>query len=199
MIEAVQAAFPWPPDRYLCGQVELDPEVAIAGQVILGAAPGCRLIISAGVCLGRNVVIQACRGDLVIEPGAVLGSGVLVVGQGRIGQNACIGADSTLIDPQLRVNQVIPPKSLLGDPSQASSRPELPAHPPPELPAELPADPAESAPVPAPPGSSDRPDPASPSPANGSPIHGQKQVQQLLDTLFPHRRSLNGVSPEDRP
>ncbi|NJL48493.1 MAG: hypothetical protein HC929_14705 [Leptolyngbyaceae cyanobacterium SM2_5_2] len=64
------------------GQVVVAPGVAQANNVILGAARGCRLVISPGVCLGCDVIVQAARGDLVIEPGAILGSGVLVVGRG---------------------------------------------------------------------------------------------------------------------
>ncbi|NJL48492.1 MAG: hypothetical protein HC929_14700 [Leptolyngbyaceae cyanobacterium SM2_5_2] len=36
-------------------------------------------------------------------------------------------------------------------------------------------------------------------PSLGTCVYGQKQVQQLLDTLFPHRQSLNGVASENKP
>jgi carbon dioxide concentrating mechanism protein CcmN len=110
---------------YVYGDVDIAPGVAMAEGVLLGAEPGCRLVISAGVCLGADVVIRVSRGTLVIEPGANLGSGVLVVGPGRIGHHACIGANSTVINPNVEAHAVVAPKMLLGDPSQlqASSAP----------------------------------------------------------------------------
>jgi carbon dioxide concentrating mechanism protein CcmN len=167
------------------GQVMVAAGVAQASNVILGAAPGCRLVISAGVCLGSDVIVQASRGDLVIEPGANLGSGVLVVGRGRIGPHACIGANSTLIDPNLKTGQVIPPNSLVGDPHHSSDSGSGTAQ------REHPLAVAFSSPA-APPLS------ASPT-APTSYVYGQKQVQQLLETLFPHRQALNGVAPENKP
>ncbi|WP_198804838.1 hypothetical protein [Leptolyngbya sp. BL0902] len=250
------------------GQVEVAEGVALGDCVVLDAAPGCRLVVAPGVCVGSGVIIQAVRGDVVIEPGAVLGSGVLIVGAGRIGQNACIGAESTLINPAISSGQVVPPNSLLGDPSQSSANGTAPnpvafqqaaliqdasvqersaqetliqgtpiqATSVQAIPAqvtspqesfvqetlsetsqdnaadtstpslsneaetkekgggdvELEADPADQA--------------DSPIPSNGTrpPAHGQKQVQDLLSKLFPHRQPLNGVtsggvSPEDKP
>jgi len=90
----------------------------MAEGVLLGAEPGCRLVISAGVCLGADVIIRVSRGTLVVEPGASLGSGVLVVGPGRIGHHACIGANSTVINPNVEAHMVVAPKALLGDPPQ---------------------------------------------------------------------------------
>ncbi|PSN13826.1 hypothetical protein C7293_14305 [filamentous cyanobacterium CCT1] len=106
---------------YIQGNVDLAPGVAVAPGVLLGAAPGCRLIISAGVCLGADVVVQARQGDLVLEPGVSLGSGVLIVGHGSVGQHTCIGSNSTVINPNLGASQVVAPGSLVGDPSQPVS------------------------------------------------------------------------------
>lgn len=249
------------------GQVEVAEGVALADGVVLDAAPECRLVLAPGVCVGSGVIIQAVRGDLVIEPGVVLGSGVLVFGTGRIGQNACIGAESTLINPAILSNQVVPPKSLLGDPSQsprngttpnpaefeqavfvqaafkqdafvqevpsqeASSQeifiqetfvqetlvqetlvqaalpedwPENPA----DAGSQSPHNDAETDAVTGEALESEQAD--SPSTTNGTrpPAHGQKQVQDLLAKLFPHRQPLGvldngdtsgGVSPEDKP
>ncbi|TVP68923.1 MAG: hypothetical protein EA342_04525 [Leptolyngbya sp. LCM1.Bin17] len=119
MAESIQA--PYPSRGHIQGDVAIAPGVALADGALLGAAPGYRLVISAGVCLGADVVIQASHGDIVIEPGVSLGSGVVVVGQGRIGQLACIGANSTVINPAIVATQVVPPQSLLGDPSQPRS------------------------------------------------------------------------------
>ncbi|HIK45761.1 MAG TPA: hypothetical protein IGR64_12885 [Leptolyngbyaceae cyanobacterium M65_K2018_010] len=197
-VEGVQAAFPPSQGPYLYGQVDLAADAVVAATAILGAAPGCRLVIAAGVCLGRDVVVQACRGDLVIEAGVNLGSGALVVGRGRIGPGACIGANSTLIDPSLHRHQVVPPQSLLGDPS---GEPHPSGGDPDGAWSPRSPEPGQ--------GSPSSPDPTpeaiaavadlAPPPPNGTAIHGKKQVEQLLATLFPHRRSLNGLSPENRP
>jgi carbon dioxide concentrating mechanism protein CcmN len=153
------------------GQVEVAEGVALAASVVLDAAPGCRLVLAPGVCVGSGVIIQAIRGDLVIEPGVVLGSGVLVFGPGRIGQNACIGAESTLINPAIPSGQVVPSNSLIGDPSQAARH--------------------GTAPNPVVVEQTEQAD--SPNTTNGTrpPAHGQKQVQDLLAKLFPHRQPLN--------
>ncbi|MBU6230735.1 MAG: hypothetical protein KGQ93_13760 [Cyanobacteria bacterium REEB459] len=115
------------------GQVTLAAGVAISDGVILVADPGCHLVVAAGVCLGRGVLVRASRGHLIIETGANLGSGVLVVGQGRIGAHSCIGSNSTLVDPDLQSSQVVAPGWLAGqfdplaldgsEPSAASSTP----------------------------------------------------------------------------
>lgn len=258
MIGPLPTAIANPSAPDLEGQVEVAEGVALSHCVVLDAAPGCRLVLAPGVCVGSGVIIQAVRGDVVIEPGAVLGSGVLIFGAGRIGQNACIGAESTLINPAISSGQVVPPNSLLGDPSQSSgngtaSNPaafeqtvliqdillqEVPAQ---EVPIQRTSGQETSAQEsfvqetlseaspnnaadPSPPilsndakaeekGASDvelEADPAdqadSPNPSNGTrpPAHGQKQVQDLLSKLFPHRQPLNGVtsggvSPEDKP
>lgn len=250
MIGPLPTAIANPDAPILEGQVEVAEGVALADGVVLNAAPGCRLVLAPGVCVGSGVIIQAVRGDLVIEPGVVLGSGVLIVGTGRLGQNACIGAESTLINPAILSSQVVPPNSLLGDPSQSSrngtapnsvvveqgvfvqaafkqevfvqevSSPEVPA---PEasmqdrlvpealvqeawvqetLPEDSSENPDDVAPQPT-------ANPAEPESVTGETLaaeqadssnttngprptaHGQKQVQELLAKLFPHRQPLN--------
>jgi carbon dioxide concentrating mechanism protein CcmN len=46
-------------DYYIGANVELAPDVAIAAGVVLEAAPGARLVIASGVCLGLGVIVQA--------------------------------------------------------------------------------------------------------------------------------------------
>jgi carbon dioxide concentrating mechanism protein CcmN len=201
--------------------VALAPGVAIAPGVVLGAAPGCRLVISAGVVLGADAIVQARQGDLVIAPGASLGSGVLVVGHGTIGQHTCIGANSTVINPQLGAAQVVPPGSLVGTPRPAPPGPPAPEYDNgngqgrngqsnfPRLHSAA-SDLAPDAAAPSSPngngldgsaldpGDSNSHTSASPGP-NGTPIYGKAQVDRLLKTLFPHRQPLNGAAPENRP
>ncbi len=143
------------------GRVDLATSGTIAPDAILGADPGCRLVIGPGVCLGSGVLIRASQGDLVIEAGASLGLGVLVVGRGRIGRYACIGANSTLINPEVADRQVLAPDTLWGDPSVP--RPSSPSN-------------GRGA-VPEPVAGPDRPY-----------VYGKRQVQQLLATLFPQRQ-----------
>ncbi len=250
-----------PKHGYVYGDVDIAPGVAMAEGVLLGAEPGCRLVISAGVCLGADVVIRVSRGTLVIEPGANLGSGVLVVGPGRIGHHACIGANSTVINPNVEADGVVAPKALLGDPSQLKTppppgigftAPEPDASPnggAPSGPAEfvplsagqkipvngdsaVPQHGGQAAaeessatdPLTAPEGQSREqvaPEvegnqangsaPSTPeetaeagassegkSLTNVTHVYGKKQVSQLLETLFPHRRPLNGSTAEDK-
>jgi carbon dioxide concentrating mechanism protein CcmN len=250
MIGPLPTAITNPDAPALEGQVEVAEGVALGDGVVLDAAPGCRLVVAPGVCLGSGAIIQAVRGDVVVEPGAVLGSGVLIFGTGRIGQNACIGAESTVINPAIASGQVVPPNSLLGDPSQSSgdstapnpaafeqesliqgvsvqevsiqevfsqevlaqessvqdTRPELS----PDNAADTPPQPLSNHAETEGKGVSDlgleTEQADSPNTANGTrpPAHGQKQVQDLLAKLFPHRQPLNGVtsggvSPEDKP
>jgi carbon dioxide concentrating mechanism protein CcmN len=192
------------------GDVDLAPGVAIAPGVLLGAAPGCRLVIAAGVCLGADVVVQARQGDLVLEPGVSLGSGVLVVGHGSIGQHTCVGANSTVINPALGASQVVAPGTLVGDPSQA-------------LPGQRTqsqgvngasngygngasgqsnhgvSSTAQNRSAQVRNGSNGNASGANAQNGNGSSVYGKTQVNRLLATLFPHRQALNGARPEDRP
>jgi carbon dioxide concentrating mechanism protein CcmN len=105
-------------DIYVSGDVTLHEKVVVASGVILQAAPNRRIMIEEGVCLGMGVVISASEGDILIVSGAILGAGVLVVGSGKIGQNACIGASSTLINVSVDPMAIIPSGSLVGDNSR---------------------------------------------------------------------------------
>lgn len=208
-----------PTNCYIQGDVDLAPGVAIAPGVLLGADPGCRLVISAGVCLGADVVLQARNGDLVIEPGASLGSGVLIIGHGSIGQHTCIGANSTIINPNLGAARAIAPGSLLGDPTQTSSAQESSSNG--FTPNSSPygygttgnlgnignafnesgnaavGTTAQHGSIPN--GGAQSGNTQNGVGQNGSSVYGKTQVNRLLATLFPQRQALNGASPEDRP
>lgn len=226
MVVPAQASNP-STNGHIQGNVDLAPGVAVAPGVLLGAAPGCRLIISAGVCLGADVVVQARQGDLVLEPGVSLGSGVLIVGYGSVGQHTCIGSNSTIINPNLGASQVVAPGSLVGDPSQpvpdstessgggfgvggvssvknrahitAGSAGYKPANG--SQPAILQDENAQSG---SPNGNTANGNIANGNTANGSrlngsSVYGKAQVNHLLSTLFPHRQALNGATSEDKP
>ena len=103
---------------HLDGNVTIDPSAAIAPGVLLQAEPNSRITIGAGVCIGAGSMVHAAGGNIDIGTGACLGRGVLIIGSGSIASNACIGAGTTVIDPQIEDGAVIPPHSLLGDRSR---------------------------------------------------------------------------------
>jgi carbon dioxide concentrating mechanism protein CcmN len=118
---------------HLDGNVSIDPSAAIAPGVLLQAEANSRITIGAGVCIGAGTIVHASGGNLDIGAGACLGRGVLIVGSGAIGRNACIGAGTTIIDPQVAEGAVISTHSLLGDRSRANLSVADP--PPPATPA----------------------------------------------------------------
>lgn len=105
-------------DVYVKGDVRIDQNAAIAPGVILQADPDSQIIIAAGVCIGMGAILHAHKGILEVEAGAVLGAGVLVVGASKIGENACIGATTTIWNSSVESWQVVPPGSVVGDKSQ---------------------------------------------------------------------------------
>jgi carbon dioxide concentrating mechanism protein CcmN len=120
---------------HLDGNVSIDPSAAIAPGVLLQAEANSRITIGAGVCIGAGTIVHAAGGNLDICTGVCLGRGVLIIGSGTIEQNACIGAGTTVIDPQIEEGAVIPTHSLLGDRSRGEvSVVDSPAPTPPPVP-----------------------------------------------------------------
>ncbi|QNP30186.1 transferase [Cylindrospermopsis curvispora] len=110
-------------DPYISGEVNIDPSAVIAPGVILQAALNSKIIIGPGVCIGMGSILQVSHGILEIEMGASLGAGFLMVGEGKIGANACIGSGTTVFNYSVAAQQVIPAGSILGDSSrQANSQ-----------------------------------------------------------------------------
>lgn len=95
------------------GDVTVADGVAIAPGVVLQAAPGSRIVINAGACLAGGVCIQSRKGVLTIGVGVNLGANVLIVGNGTIGKHACISPGSTLMNPKIETEGLIPPGSLV--------------------------------------------------------------------------------------
>ncbi len=100
------------------GDVTIHEGAVVAPGTILQAAPNCRIVIQEGVCVGMGTLINAYQGDICIESGAMLGAGVLIVGQGIIGQNACIGSSTTIINASIEPETAIEAGSLIGDTSR---------------------------------------------------------------------------------
>lgn len=179
---------------YVTGDVSLAAAVDIAPGAILQAAPGSRLVIADQTRIATGVVIQAHGGDLYVGAGCTLETGVLVIGAGTIGDRATIGAESTLLNPQVAPAEVIETSALIGDKSRLGSTvcpiPE-PETVPTTAPASDPTAPAVAAENldPAETPASDQPDSAPI--ATHTVVYGQEQVTRLIQTLFPHRRPLD--------
>lgn len=110
---------------YASGDVTIDPSAAIAPGVLLQADPDSRIAIAAGACIGMGSVLHANQGTLIVETGATLGAGVLIVGAVKIGANACVGSVTTILNRDVERGNVIPPGSLLGDESRRLSSESL--------------------------------------------------------------------------
>ena len=102
-------------DIRISGDVEIHPTASLAPGVILQAAPDSNIVIGADVCIGMGVIINACQGTIEVESGAILGSGVLIVGKSKIGNNACIGTSTTVFRQDIAAMTVIEPGSIIGD------------------------------------------------------------------------------------
>lgn len=193
----------------MSGDVVVNEGAAIAPGVILQAEPGSRISIAAGACIGLGVILHAREGTLEIGAGVILGAGVLVVGAGTIGANACIGAGTTLIDPCIDQMQIMPAGSLIGDtsrqasaeataaaPTAAPTSPETPeaTTPPVDRPIEPPS-PAQTPPQTPPEAAAEPPEStaAEPPQPGETPtiLYGQAHINRLLGTLFPHRQAFN--------
>jgi carbon dioxide concentrating mechanism protein CcmN len=164
------------------GDVQIHANAVIAPGVLLCADSDAQILIGAGVCVGLGTVLHACQGTLEVGEGANLGTGVLFVGKGKIGNHACIGSSTTLLNVDIAAGAVISPGSLIGDHSrQASDLKTEPAAPDQEnLPptASPEALPIEAHPVPTPPDSS-------PAPKPSSQVYGKGYLNQMMGKIFP--------------
>lgn len=170
---------------YISGQVTIHPSAVIAPGAMLQADPGSELVVSAGVCIGVGCVLHAYQGRLEVEAGATLGSGVLIVGQGKIGTNACIGSTTTIINSSVLPQQMIPPGSLIGDGSRQVIEVEASSGVEP---------PASQATPPSSPSGSPQPS-ASPTSAESGEVrvvYGRAYMERMMLTMFPHRRATQG-------
>jgi carbon dioxide concentrating mechanism protein CcmN len=181
---------------HVSGDVTIHPGAVIAPGVMFVANEGSKIVIAAGACIGMGSVLHAAEGTIEVLEGANLGAGVLVVGHGSIGKNACIGTSSTLFYTSVPAQTIISPGSVLGDRSRKvqSQAPATPTPQSPEISTNTFQDPWATA------------DPHT-SYNNGhnntkvvqqtenkpavykspTPVHGQSYVNSLLSTLLPNR------------
>lgn len=175
-------------DSYISGDVTIDPSAMIALGVLLHADPNSRIAIAAGVCIGMGTVLHAHKGILEIEAGAILGAGVLVVGGGKIGANACIGSTTTIFNTSIEPGQIVAPGSLLGDTSRSIVEPPAANNITASQPEAI-VSAAQEKEEPAseqiqPPGELAKP-------AVNQVVYGKASVTQLISTLFPKSQSVS--------
>ena len=187
---------------YVSGNVTVHPSAAIAPGVLLQADPDSHIIIAAGVCVGMGAILHAHQGILEVEEGANIGAGVLIVGKGKIGTNACIGSMTTILNSSVGWGQVIPPASLIGDASrqseaqrpentttlvfESSSNQQVSENQPAEATTTLTSE------------SSSNQQALETSGGAGTQVYGQANLNRLLSTLLPHRQALNRPLKDDQ-
>lgn len=104
---------------YVSGDVTIDDTAIIAPGVILQAAPGTTIVIKAGVCIGLGAIIKASQGNIEIKENAIVGAGVLVIGESKINSQVCLGTCTTVYNTSVDAMTIIPAGSVLGDPSRS--------------------------------------------------------------------------------
>ncbi len=188
---------------YVSGNVTIHPSAAIAPGALLQADPESQIIIAAGTCIGMGAILHAHQGILEVEEGANIGTGVLIVGAGKIGANACIGSMTTILDSSVGGGEVVPPASLIGDTSRRVGQTQIPEA------AATPASEsvsnqsvsqdklAQTSIALAPKSSLNQPAPDS-SESEPQVVYGQANLNRLLSTLLPHRQSLNRPLQSDQ-
>ncbi|MEB3355536.1 MAG: hypothetical protein VKK04_02230 [Synechococcales bacterium] len=186
---------------FIGGNVTIHPSAVIASGVLLQADPDSQLRIAAGVSIGAGSILHAHQGILEVQDNVTIGSRVLIMGCGLIGQGACIGAaTSILFEVKVAPQQVVAPGSLLEDPGNGGS-------PPPPSPAAAPPAEQTSGKQPAPPpGDPDCAEagqhPSAPSATFVSSstvkfahVYGRTSVERLMQMMF-HRGGPGQQGPE---
>jgi len=185
---------------YVSGNVTIDPSAAIAPGVLLQADPESQIIIASGVCIGMGAILHAHAGILEVEQGANLGTGVLIVGKGKIEANACIGSMTTILNSSVGAGKVVPPGSLIGDPSrqvaetqgsESTTTPVFESSSNHQV-----SEPSDSPPTPDESVSNQQAPEALE--ASGTQVYGQASLNRLLSTLLPHRQALNRPLQDDQ-
>lgn len=185
-------------ESYTSGDLRIDPSAAIAPGTILQAEQDCHIEIGAGACIGAGAIIHAVEGSIKIGSGVALGSGVLVVGHVKIGANACIGSVTTIWNQNVDAGAVIAPGSLIaplgrqvpevnGAIAPSSSEPKLVKKVSVEVSevTDLATAKPESTEITTVDNSGDR----------KPKVYGQDKLNQMLESLFPHRQALKQSLP----
>lgn len=206
---------------FVSGDVDIDPSAVISPGSILQAAPNSRIVIRAGVNVGRGVILNAVAGSIELEEGAILGAGVLIIGSSNIGSYACVGAATTIFETSIEAKAVIPAHSLMGDRTRQPSLDAETKHkteisetmlpdlwddqPEPELKPDFEPEPPEPEIITEPEPeikieieiTQPEPTQQSPTVSQKAPVVGQIYINQLLMTLFPQNPKVNPRSSDD--
>jgi len=184
---------------YVSGNVTIDPSAAIAPGVLLQADPESQIIIASGVCIGMGAILHAHAGILEVEEGANIGTGVLIVGKGKIEANACIGSMTTILNSSVGAGKVVPPGSLIGDPSrQVTETQRSESTTTPVFESSSNHQVSEPSDPPTPDESVSNQQAPEASEASGTQVYGQASLNRLLSTLLPHRQALNRPLQDDQ-
>jgi carbon dioxide concentrating mechanism protein CcmN len=156
-------------------------------------------VIGARTCIGAGVVVQAQQGTLILEEGVNLGAGVLVIGRGVVGAHTCVGADSTLLNPEIGKSEVLPTGTLLGDQSRSLASAPEPSPTANGKAAQHGAAAHQSQPPPAvsETNGAQVPTEGSSSLSGAGTVYGREQITGLIQTLFPHRQPLSTANSEN--
>ena len=187
---------------YVSGDVTIHAGAAIAPGVLLQADVGSRIVIHQSACVGLGSVIHARGGAIELDEGVIIGAGVLLVGNVVIGDRACVGSGTTVMNRAIERMSIVPPGSLIvnennqpeqhkvvEDPGltedvwqENGSKPQAVVQTNGAKPT---VEPQESDEI------------ESPASQNGQ-VYGQEYVNRLLGKMFPNQRSFNsnGGSPE---
>jgi carbon dioxide concentrating mechanism protein CcmN len=194
---------------FISGDVTIHPTAAIAPGVLLQADPGCQLTIAAGTSIGIGSILHAHQGSLVVEAGVTLGSGVLIVGSGIIGANACIGSTATIFNRSIEPHQSVAAGALLGDESRQidlveqvgefvdSGAPQTSTNAKASAPNSTPETPQ---PETSQPGTSQESAASDAVPPTGKTqvVYGRAYLEKIMVTMFPYRQA-EGEQTEDKP
>jgi carbon dioxide concentrating mechanism protein CcmN len=104
---------------YISGDVTIDDSAVIAPGVILQAAEGSRIVIGAGACIGMGSILKAYGGAIELQDNAILGAGVLIIGNSKINSQVCVGTSTTIYNTSLDSGTIIPAGSIIGDPTRS--------------------------------------------------------------------------------
>ncbi|MEM9244390.1 MAG: hypothetical protein AAGA67_01400 [Cyanobacteria bacterium P01_F01_bin.153] len=110
-------------DSWVAGEVVVDSTAVIAPGVLLQADPGCRIRIGPGAVVGMGTVIHAYNGAIEVGAGVNVGAAVLLVGRVTVGDRACVGAQTTVMNAVVNMGQAIAPGSLIGVPYDSGPSP----------------------------------------------------------------------------
>jgi len=183
---------------YVSGDVTIHAGAAIAPGVLLQADPGSRIVIHQSVCVGLGCVIQAHEGTIELGEGVIIGAGVLLVGTVVVGDRACVGAGTTVMNRSIASLSIVPPGSLLVNESNQPEQPKAVEDP--ELTEDVWQDNGAKSQVDVQTNSTKPPvemqesdEIESPASQNGE-VYGQAYVNRLLGRMFPNQRSLDGNS-----